>query len=131
MRTMTPAERLIVAADYRPVTSKGNCQREVRNKILALAKDLSKTGVYLKVNSAGMGGIVCSPKESESARRFIAKDMTINTPDIRPEWAMVLGDDQNPERAMTPAEAIKARANRIIVGRPITQAKSPYDATMR
>src|SRR5438093_307961 len=52
MKTMTPAERLIVAADYRPVTSKGNRQREVRNKVLALAKGLSKTGVYLKVNSA-------------------------------------------------------------------------------
>jgi orotidine-5'-phosphate decarboxylase len=32
---------------------------------------------------------------------------------------------------MTPAKAIKAGADRIVVGRPIVNAKNPYDAVMR
>ena len=32
---------------------------------------------------------------------------------------------------MTPAKAIKAGADRIVVGRPIVNAESPYDAVMR
>lgn len=80
---------------------------------------------------AGLGGVVCSAKETKQLREYISQDMTVNTPGIRPKWANVCGDDQNPECVMTPAEAMEAGADRIIVGRPITQAISPYDATMR
>jgi len=54
--------------------------------------------------------------------------MSYNTPNIRPAWALIANDDQNKDRVMTPGQAIKAGADRIVVGRPITQAKSPTDA---
>lgn len=81
--------------------------------------------------SAGLDGLVCAPTDIVSIRSVIRKPMTLNTPGIRPTWAIVPGDDQNPDRIMTPAKAIKAGADRIVVGRPIVKADNPYDAVMR
>ena len=80
---------------------------------------------------AGIDGFICSPKEVAMLRSRISSTRTLNTPAIRPSWAIVPGDDQNPERIMTPAKAIKYGADRIVVGRPIIQSASPYDAVMR
>jgi len=76
-------------------------------------------------------GIICSAKEAGKLRKVLSDQMTINTPAIRPGWAVVKNDDQNQKRVMTPADAIRAGADRIVVGRPITQAEKPYDAVMR
>jgi orotidine-5'-phosphate decarboxylase len=76
-------------------------------------------------------GFICAGKEAEAVRRIVGPDKTINTPAIRPTWAIVLGEDQNPERIMTPTKAIRAGADRIVVGRPITQSDDPYGAVMR
>lgn len=82
---------------------------------------------------AGLGGVICSPKEAEMIRRVMEEqnklETTINTPGIRPVWSVVKGDDQ--KRVMTPADAIKAGADRIVVGRPIVQAENPHDAVLR
>lgn len=243
MKTLTPAERLIVAADFKPTPSQDIVRQPhelrniVENKVLALADSLKGTGVYLKVNSAlracGYGlidaihsrglrvfadlklidigetlstdgvllreakpellttmcvagvsamqalkaelpdtevlgvtvltslkdadtqamftcsteeavmrfaqvvadakidGLISSPKEAEVLRAKFGVVLSLNTPAIRPTWAIVPGDDQNPERIMTPAKAIKAGADRIVVGRPIVKAEKPYDAVMR
>ena len=80
---------------------------------------------------AQIGGLISSPKEVAALRVKFGDVLTLNTPGIRPTWALVAGDDQNMDRIMTPAKAIKAGADRIVVGRPITQAESPYDAVMR
>lgn len=84
---------------------------------------------------AGIGGWVASPQEISILKKlrfeYGVPGMTVNTPGIRSAWAIVSGDDQNPERIMTPAKAIQMGADRIIVGRPITLAKDPYDAMMR
>lgn len=80
---------------------------------------------------AGVDGLISSPKEAEVLRAKFGLVLSLNTPAIRPTWAIVHGDDQNPERIMTPAKAIKAGADRIVVGRPIVRAKQPYDAVMR
>ncbi|MEK7642206.1 MAG: orotidine-5'-phosphate decarboxylase [Patescibacteria group bacterium] len=80
---------------------------------------------------AGVDGVICSASEASTVRAFIGENKTINTPAIRPTWAIVPGDDQNPERIMTPAKAIKEGADRIMVGRPIVKAENPYDAAMR
>ena len=80
---------------------------------------------------AEIDGLISSAKEAGMLRGEFKTLMSINTPAIRPSWAIVPGDDQNPERIMTPYKAIKAGADRIVVGRPITQAESPYDAVMR
>ena len=252
MKTLTPAERLIVAADFKPPTQEQwledgpypnqttICRSKrnwVKRQVLALADSLKGTGVYLKVNSAlrscgydligeiqsrglrvfadlklfdisetlstdgvllkeanpellttvcvagvtamqalkaelpdtevlgvtvltslkdadtqamftcsteeavlrfakvaadaKIDGLISSPKEAEMLRAQFGVLFSVNTPAIRPFWAIVPGDDQNPERIMTPAKAIKAGADRIIVGRPITKATNPYDAVMR
>lgn len=80
---------------------------------------------------ANIDGLISSPKEVEILRAKFGIVLSLNTPAIRPMWAIVPGDDQNPDRIMTPAKAIKRGADRIIVGRPIVKAKNPYDAVMR
>lgn len=238
METLTPARRLIVAADFKPVAPNG--REWVKKQVLTLADNLNGTGVYLKVNSAlravgydlineihsrglqvfadlklydiketlatdgallrevkaellttvctagviamqalkaelpdtevlgvtvltslkdedtdamftcsteeavmrfsqvaadaKIDGLISSPKEAEVLRAKFGLALSLNTPAIRPTWAIVPGDDQNPERIMTPAKAIKAGADRIVVGRPITQppqGMSSRDAVMR
>jgi len=79
-----------------------------------------------------VNGFICSAKEVHGLRQYFGnRDLSFNTPGIRPEWALVEGDDQNSDRVMTPGKAIKAGADRIVIGRPITQAKSPADAVTR
>jgi orotidine-5'-phosphate decarboxylase len=80
---------------------------------------------------AKIDGLICSPKEAKMLRAKFGILLSLNTPAIRPAWAPVPNDDQNPERIMTPAKAIKAGADRIIVGRPITKADNPREAVMR
>lgn len=80
---------------------------------------------------AKIDGLICSPKEVEVLRAKFGILLSLNTPAIRPRWSVVSGDDQNPDRIMTPANAIKAGADRIVVGRPILRAKNRYDAVMR
>ena len=234
-RTLTPAERLIVAADFKPTIPNGH--EWVKTQVLALADSLQGTGVYIKVNSAlracgydligeiqsrglrvfadrklydigetlstdgvllkeakpellttvcvagvtamqalkaelpdtevlgvtvltslkladteemfcatvkasvmkfallaetaGLDGLICAPTDIGFIQSVVRRSMTLNTPAIRPTWAIVPGDDQNPERIMTPAKAIKAGADRIVVGRSIVNAEKPYDAVMR
>jgi len=80
---------------------------------------------------AGLDGLICAPTDIAHIRSVITRQMSFNTPAIRPTWAIVPGDDQNPDRVMTPAKAIKAGADRIVVGGPIINARKPYDAVMR
>ncbi len=80
--------------------------------------------------SAGLDGVVASPMEAKMLRKSLGEKMTINTPAIRPAWAIVPGDD-NAGNSTAPKIAIELGATRIVVGRPILQAPSPYDAVMR
>lgn len=89
--------------------------------------------VFAKIaQEGGADGLICSPKEAGMIReKLLGRRLTVNTPNTRPEWAKVVGDDQAKERQMTPFEAFKAGVDRIVIGRPITQDKDPYRATMR
>ena len=75
----------------------------------------------------GMDGVVCSPREIEAVREECGSDFVIVTPGIRPEWAR--SDDQ--KRIMTPREALKAGADYMVIGRPITRNANPREAAMR
>jgi orotidine-5'-phosphate decarboxylase len=68
---------------------------------------------------AGAKAIVCSPLETAAIRSAIGADPIIITPGVRP-LAEMGGDDQ--VRTMTPADAIAAGANYVVIGRPITTA---------
>lgn len=73
---------------------------------------------------AGCSGVVTSPRETAQVRRSLGEGFTVVNPGVRP--AGTSKDDQ--ERTATPAEAIRAGATFIVVGRPITQAKNPARA---
>lgn len=69
--------------------------------------------------TAGARAIVCSPLEISAVRSEIGSTPIIITPGVRP-LDMVGTDDQ--QRTMTPEAAIKAGANLVVIGRPITQS---------
>jgi len=95
----------------------------IRNVVVRLAG---------RAKLAKLNGAVSSGREASLIRAKIpSPSFTINAANIRPAGIKVVGEDQNPERAMTPAQAIKAGADRVIVGRAITQSKDPHEATMR
>lgn len=55
--------------------------------------------------SPTVDGFIMSPKEAAVFAGQFEGSHTINTPGIRPTWHVVAGDDQNPDRIMTPAKA--------------------------
>lgn len=71
----------------------------------------------------GVHGVVCSGFEVETIKKSCGNDFLCLTPGIRP---VSLGDDQR--RTMTPAEAVKAGSDYLVVGRPVTGADSPMHA---
>ena len=79
----------------------------------------SATNLAQLAVAAGAAAIVCSPLETASIRSVVGKETLIITPGVRPS-SMSGKDDQN--RTMTPAQAISAGANFVVIGRPITSA---------
>jgi orotidine-5'-phosphate decarboxylase len=75
----------------------------------------------------GLDGVVCSGEEASALRTLCGTSFTLVTPGIRPADAAV--NDQ--QRVMTPAAAIAAGANYLVVGRPITRAPDPLEALHR
>jgi orotidine-5'-phosphate decarboxylase len=69
----------------------------------------------------GVDGIVCSGEEASELRPIIGPSMALVVPGIRPVGT-ASGDQK---RITTPAEAIVAGANYLVVGRPIIEAKDP------
>ncbi len=74
----------------------------------------------------GLDGIVASPKEVRQIRRGCGRDFLIVVPGIRPHGGPSRSDDQ--ARVATPAETIRAGADYLVVGRPITAAADPQAA---
>jgi orotidine-5'-phosphate decarboxylase len=71
--------------------------------------------------ACGLDGVVASAQEVAALRRRVGGDLVLVTPGIRPSGSSV--DDQ--ARVATPAEAIAAGADVLVVGRPITRAPDP------
>jgi orotidine-5'-phosphate decarboxylase len=80
-----------------------------------------------KALEAGADGVIASGLEAPSIREIAGDRLIIVTPGIRPEGSA--RDDQ--KRKVTPDQAIKAGADYLVVGRPITQAPNPRDAAMK
>jgi orotidine-5'-phosphate decarboxylase len=78
----------------------------------------------LLAKESGMDGAVCSPHEVGQLRQVCGDDFLLVCPGVRPSWAEA-GDQS---RVMTPAQALKAGANYLVIGRPITQAIDPKEA---
>lgn len=75
---------------------------------------------------AGMDGVVASAHEVRAIRRACGSEFLIVVPGIRP--ATTAANDQS--RIATPAEAIRAGANYLVVGRPITAARDSRAAAL-
>lgn len=96
------------------------------------AEDLAELGIGVSpeaqvlrlaglAESAGLDGVVCSPRESAAIRAQAGPDFRLVTPGVRPASASL--DDQ--KRVMTPGDAIRAGSDYLVVGRPITAAEDP------
>lgn len=99
------------------------------------AEGLAETGVAVSPEQqvvrlgrlaadSGLRGLVCSPLEIAPLRAVLPPEVALITPGIRPREAKA--DDQT--RIMTPADAARAGANYLVVGRPIFKAPDPVAA---
>lgn len=70
---------------------------------------------------AGLDGVVCSARESSMLKAELGADFKLVTPGIRPAGS----DAGDQKRIMTPAEAMAAGSDYLVIGRPITQAVDP------
>lgn len=97
--------------------------------------DLAQAGYGLGVNDlvrrrarqayeAGAAGLICSPLDIALVKEAVGEGLEIITPGVRPAGADV-GDQK---RVMTPGEAIRAGASRLVVGRPVVAAADPRAA---
>ncbi len=73
---------------------------------------------------AGVEGLVCSPREAEGMRRMLGTAPFLCTPGIRPAGA----EKGDQTRAETPAFAVRAGADLLVVGRPVYAAADPVAA---
>jgi len=96
---------------------------------LGYAKPALETAVSMArvATAAGATSIVCSPLEIEAIRAVIPQSVEIITPGVRPADESG-GDDQM--RTMTPAQAMRAGANFLVIGRPITSRWSEGKVAM-
>jgi orotidine-5'-phosphate decarboxylase len=78
----------------------------------------------LLAQESGLGGAVCSPQEASQLRQVCGDDFLLVCPGVRPK-GVALGDQK---RSLTPSEAIAAGADRLVIGRPITEAPNPAAA---
>lgn len=102
------------------------------------AEDLAEVGVQdapadqvLRLarlaHACKLDGVVCSAREAALLRAGLGEDFRLVTPGIRPAGAEA-GDQR---RVMTPAEAVRAGASDLVIGRPITAAPDPLAALKR
>jgi orotidine-5'-phosphate decarboxylase len=117
------------------------------NNVLVLAvtvltsladEDLSEIGVAGNVQAqvlrlarlaraSGIRGLVASAHEARELLRELGDDFVIVTPGVRPAGA-AKGDQA---RVVTPADALRAGASHIVVGRPISEAPDPAQAVRK
>jgi orotidine-5'-phosphate decarboxylase len=93
---------------------------------LKIPLELSEYALNLALlgKEAGIDGAVCSPQEVTQLRRVVGDDFLLVCPGVRPTWS-TQGDQS---RVMTPSQALKAGADYLVIGRPITNAAEPREA---
>jgi orotidine-5'-phosphate decarboxylase len=89
----------------------------LESRVLALAQ---------MAKDAGLDGVVASAYEAPAVRRQFGPEFKILVPGVRPAASGV--NDQS--RVATPGDAVRAGADYLVVGRPITAAKNPREAAL-
>jgi len=100
--------------------------QDTLNKELGIKGKVKEEVLHLAglARKSGLDGVVCSPQETAWVRKKCGKDFLIVTPGVRPAGAFI-GDQK---RIETPEKAVRAGADYIVVGRPVTQASNPRAA---
>jgi orotidine-5'-phosphate decarboxylase len=109
---------LLTSIDPQELGNELHVSMPVQEYVVALAQLVQK---------AGGNGVVASPKEIEGIRSACGSQFLIVTPGVRPRGS----ETADQRRTMTPAEAVRAGANYLVIGRPITAAPDPLDAVKR
>jgi len=128
-RMMAAAQEALAGLDRRPLLIAVTVLTSMS------AEDLAEVGVsdapagqVLRLarltQACKLDGVVCSAQEAAMLRADLGADFRLVTPGIRPAGAEV-GDQR---RVMTPAEAVRAGATDLVIGRPITAADDPLAA---
>lgn len=115
-RPLTIAVTVLTSMDAATLRE-GGIDRPLRDHVRLLAQ---------LAQQAGLDGVVASPQETADIRAACGADFAVVTPGIRGASAGTETNDQ--ARTMGPAEAIRAGATYIVVGRPIIAAPSPRRA---
>lgn len=100
--------------------------------------DLAETGVAADTEvqvlrlarlarASGIHGVVASAREASMIKKLIGPDFLVITPGVRPAWAGC--DDQ--ARILEPKQAFEAGADYLVIGRPLTGARRPKEASER
>lgn len=93
-----------------------------------LCVNMNISGYVLKLaqlaKESGLAGVVAPDTDSMQIKKELGDDFIVVCPAVRPTWAIV--NDQI--RIVSPADAIKAGADYIVIGRPITHAPDPVEA---
>lgn len=76
---------------------------------------------------SGCGGLIAAGSDARALRAAVGPDARIVTPGVRPVWAAA----QDQKRIVTPAAALAAGADYVVVGRAVTAAPDPAGAFER
>ena len=91
---------------------------------LAEAAGASPASLAFEAVTAGARGAVVSGDDVKEVREALGRDPVLVVPGIRPSGAR----SNDHARVLTPAEAMEAGADRLVVGRPITESTDPAAA---
>ncbi len=99
---------------------------EVLHGEMGVTRSMTEQVMHLArlAQDAGCDGLVASPQEIEAIRAACGPDFVLVIPGVRPAGA----DLADQRRVMTPGAAVRAGADYIVVGRPITAAPDPKQA---
>ncbi len=121
------AARGVEAPAVIAVTLLTSIDRDVFSREIAAGCDLGDYVVRMArlARESGLDGVVTSAFEVGAIRKACGPGLVTVVPGVRPAWAAEVHDQR---RYMTPRQAVLAGADHLVVGRPITRARSPRDA---
>ena len=109
------AVTLLSSFGQKTLTNELGVEINISNYVLKLAKIAKE---------AGLTGVVAPDTDAGQIKKELGEDFIVVCPAVRPTWAIV--NDQI--RIVSPSDAIKAGADYMIIGRPITMAHDPIAA---
>ncbi len=114
-RPLVVAVTVLTSIDARALREEVGIAREPLDQVRFWAEE---------ARAAGLDGVVCSPLEAGVVKEACGRGFLVVTPGVRPAGVAV-GDQR---RVLTPAGAIAAGADYLVVGRPVTAAPDPVRA---